>query len=120
MMKFSHFLVLMSPLFLGSCASSVEQMQTLLEKHPEIVTNSIEKNPDKYLAAFQKARGKGKGNSNVSETDRIESEFSNPLQPEIDPNRPVMGDPHAPILIVEYTDFQCPFCAQGYQSLEEV
>jgi protein-disulfide isomerase len=29
-----------------------------------------------------------------------------------------MGDPNAPIKIVEYSDFQCPYCAQFHQQTE--
>jgi protein-disulfide isomerase len=28
---------------------------------------------------------------------------------------PRMGDPDAPIIIVEYTDYQCPYCSRHYQ-----
>ena len=31
---------------------------------------------------------------------------------------PVRGNPDAPVTIVEYSDFQCPFCARGYQTME--
>ena len=33
---------------------------------------------------------------------------------------PVRGNPEAPVTIVEYSDFQCPYCARGYQTMEEV
>ncbi len=33
---------------------------------------------------------------------------------------PTMGDPNAPITIVEFTDFECPFCQKGYNTLNEL
>jgi len=33
---------------------------------------------------------------------------------------PVMGDPNAPVTIVEFTDFQCPFCAKASKTLNEL
>lgn len=109
---------------LSACSPSAQQISTLLEKNPEILTNAIEKNPDKFMAAVQKAaqnaQNMAQQNAAKEEEAKIEAEMKNPLKPEIDPKRPVMGDKSAPITIVEYTDFQCPYCARGYQVLEQV
>lgn len=34
-------------------------------------------------------------------------------------DEPVRGNPNATVTIVEYSDFQCPFCARAYTTLEE-
>jgi protein-disulfide isomerase len=35
-------------------------------------------------------------------------------------NAPVKGAPAAKVTIVEYTDFQCPFCSRGYTTVEQL
>jgi protein-disulfide isomerase len=42
------------------------------------------------------------------------------LKPAHDPERVVRGNPNAAITIYEYTDFQCPYCAQGTRTVDEV
>ncbi len=34
--------------------------------------------------------------------------------------RPVRGNPDAPVLIVEFSDFQCPYCARGATTVEQI
>lgn len=106
------------------CAPTATQMTTLMENHPEILIKAIEKNPDLFMDAVQKAaqnsEGKMRENAARDEVKKLDEEFKNPLKPEIDPKRTFLGDASAPITIVEYTDFQCPYCSRGYSTLEEV
>lgn len=34
-------------------------------------------------------------------------------------DRPFKGNPEAPVLVVEFSDYQCPFCARAYTTLEQ-
>jgi len=108
---------------LSACTTS-QQISDILEKHPEVLANAIEKNPDIFMAAVQKAaqaaQGKAQQNEALAEQKRVEEEIKNPLKPEIQTDRGFMGETSAKITIVEYTDFQCPFCSRGYSTLEQV
>lgn len=110
-------------LALASCASE-SQIRSLLEKNPEIIFSAIEKNPDKFMEVVQKAsmaaQRKQQENMEKEEQARVENEMKNPLQPAWPADRAVEGPADAPIKIVEYSDFQCPFCAKGFNVLKEV
>lgn len=114
----------LSLLGLGACTPSASQMTKLLEKHPEILANAIEKNPDVIMTSIQKAaqgaQAKMQEKAMAAEEAKMEAEAKNPLTPEIQPGRPFMGPDNAPITIIEYTDFQCPYCSRGYETMEQV
>lgn len=101
-----------------------DQLKKVLEENPEIVINSIEKNPLKYMEALGKAQQDARKEMFEKEEQKakqaMDDEFKNPKVPVIEEGRAVMGPKDAPITIVEYSDFQCPMCGQGYSNLKEV
>jgi protein-disulfide isomerase len=42
------------------------------------------------------------------------------LKPPVGPHDHVQGNPDAPIELVEYGDYECPFCGQAYSSVKAV
>jgi protein-disulfide isomerase len=110
--------VVIVTLGLSSCTSrdpSPDQIQALLVKKPEILYAAIEAHPAEFIAVLNKAAEKTQASQAkmkaASDSARIEDELSHPKHATID-HRAVLGNPNAPITIVEYTDFECPYCRQ--------
>jgi len=102
----------------------------------EDLRKALEANPDLVLSALKKAdkmkfftlvvesqqeyqRGKAKEEARLEAEERDKA-FKNPLKPEIGAGARTRGNANAPVTIVEYSDFQCPYCTQGYKNLEEL
>lgn len=102
---------------------SAEQIQALLVKKPEILYAVIEAHPAEFMSVIDKAarasQGARQSQAAQAESLRIEDEFRNPKVAPID-HRAVLGNPSAPVTIVEYTDLQCPFCRQERDVLVEL
>lgn len=115
-MKYMWLLIVASMAVGCSQKLDKQALVKILEENPEIIFNVIDKHPEAFMKTVQMASKKIKpSRPEVSQ----EEEFKNPKQPEVISDL-IVGDASAPVLIVEYTDFECPFCARGNQTLAEI
>ena len=121
---FNLVLALIAGFMLTSCAPSAPQIKKVMEDNPDILYSVIQKDPKKFLEvvneAAQKARAGEEQRFAEEEQKAREEEFKNPKKPEIADGRAFAGAKDATVTIVEYSDFQCPFCKRGHNTMAEV
>jgi protein-disulfide isomerase len=92
-------------------------MRTLLKEHPEILLEALRKEKVQVLGILEEA---AQERQQAEEKRRIEEEMKNPLKPVLDPGRLSLGKPDAPVVVVEYSDFFCHYCAAGAGIMKEL
>lgn len=125
MNQFSNFLkISILGFLLVSCAPTAQQLKEAVEKDPSIVFTAIEKAPDKFIEVVMKAQQNAQKvageRAQEEEKKQREEEFKNPLKPVIEDGRVIFGNKSAPITIVEYSDFECPYCSRGTQTMHQL
>lgn len=107
-----------------ACAPNADQLKKVIEQNPEIVFTAIEKDPEKFIKvvneAARKAQEKAQQGAMEEENKKREEEFKNPIKPVVEEGRVIFGKKEAPITIIEYSDFQCPYCARGYSTVKQI
>ena len=101
-----------------------EQVQRVIKENPNILISAIEEKPTEFVEAFQKAvkvaQGELAKRREEEEKKKLEAHYDNPLKPEISDADAVRGLKDAPLVLVEYSDFECPFCTRGYNVVQEL
>ncbi len=80
---------------------------------------NVKKIGDSLEKYFQKKREEAQAQAQKSEIQKMDEQFKNPVKVDIG-NSPVRGNADAKITIVEFSDFQCPFCQRGANTMEDV
>ncbi len=116
MKKLSVFLMAAAVLGLSSCMNEDKLAKTLKEK-PEIIFEAIKANPAAFMKTIQEV-------AETSKTQReemaFEESFKNPLKPQIRDDEAMRGPKDAPLVLVEYSDFECPYCTRGFGTVTEL
>lgn len=101
--------------------------------HAEISQADLSSAMDKYLASdagrdaigktaqayFKNMQEQAKKDQESREKAQLEEQFNNPVKIDIG-SSPVKGPAGAKVTIVEFSDFECPFCVRGKNTMEEV
>lgn len=123
MKKSSLLWAALAMVVVAGCTSK-QQMEKLIEDNPEIVFQAIKKNPKKFVEvvneAVKMAQEGAREDEAKQEQVRMDEEMKNPKKPVIEDDRVIFGNKSAPITIVEYSDFQCPYCGRGYQTVKQI
>ena len=109
---------------LAACATQESKIAEYLKKNPKIIFDVIEDNPEQFLEVVNKAARKTQelqySKQNAEMKQQQESQLKNPLNPELTEEKLLFGSSKAPIVIVEYADFQCPACRMAHESLKKI
>lgn len=95
-----------------------EQFQKMMAKYLEKEEN-LDALGKAVQRSFQKLRQQqAKDRANL-EKKQLEEQFDNPIK--IDTaGAPILGKPDAKITVVEFSDFQCPFCKRGNDTMKDL
>ena len=99
-------------------------MSKVLKEDPKILTEAIEKHPAEFITALQNAaknaqEAMGKQREE-EEKKKLEESFDKPLQAEIRKDESIRGAKDGAITLVEYSDFECPFCSRGFETVMQL
>jgi protein-disulfide isomerase len=101
-----------------------DELKKALEKHPDILIEAIKANKKAIFDVINQAaieeQARVQKEAEDAANKAYEEAFKNPLKPSIDDKTRIRGEKNARYTLVEYSDFQCPYCAAGYQNVSEL
>lgn len=111
-------LALVAALLLAACtpATSDNAVRRSLQDNPDMVLDALAQRKTELFALVVAGQQE---NQDAQRQAKQAEELKKPLAPTVDPDRAIRGPAQAQTLVVVYSDFLCPYCAQGAKTLKE-
>ncbi len=103
-------------LFACAPASPDKTLRQTMREHPDMVLDALSERKAELFALV--VAGQQENQDALRQAKQAE-ELKKPLAPAVDPARAMRGPADAQTLVVVYSDFLCPYCAQGAKTLKE-
>ena len=121
MISFSS--IFLAFILLSGCSENAQMKKdlgNLLKENPDILTDAIKENPVEFMEAVQEAASAARSELSKMREKRLTKYYDEPLKPAIREDESIRGTKGAPLVLIEYSDFECGYCGRGYNTVMEL
>ncbi|MBI5208432.1 MAG: thioredoxin domain-containing protein [Elusimicrobia bacterium] len=106
----------------AGAALSREELKKALDANPDLIIEALQPKRKELFDLVRQAAGEEEARAAKEREAAMEKEIDDailkPLQPALDDKTRFRGNKKAKYTVVEYSDFQCPYCSRGFHTVE--